>query len=224
MGVSSGAIRAGRAFVELFTNDSKLVQGLQLAEARVRKFAGVMARAGAAVAASAGTFSAPLGAALKGAVENGAEISQLAKNLGTTTEQLTAFGYAASTVGVPFSKLVGYLDGLPEKLSALADGGGASADLLRRLGINARNLIGLDLETQMATLADAVKRVASPIDRARVAVELFGDGGRIGQDIAKGEEFAVLWLFWDEKGDPWYISPYWTRIRTADTERIRDAA
>lgn len=50
------------------------------------------------------------------------------------------------------------------------------------------------------------------------------DGGRIGQDIAKGEEFAVLWLFWDEKGDPWYISPYWTRIRTADTERIRDAA
>lgn len=178
MGVSSGAIRAGRAFVELFTNDSKLVQGLQLAEARVRKFAGVMARAGAAVAASAGTFSAPLGAALKGAVENGAEISQLAKNLGTTTEQLTAFGYAAASVGVPFSKLVGYLDGLPEKLSALADGGGPSADLLRRLGINARALIGLDLETQIATLADAVKRVASPIDRARVAVELFGDAGK----------------------------------------------
>lgn len=50
------------------------------------------------------------------------------------------------------------------------------------------------------------------------------NGERIGQDISKGEEFAVLWLFWDEKGDPWYISPYWTRIRVTDTERIKDAA
>lgn len=178
MATTSGAIRAGRAFVELFTFDSKLVQGLQLAEARVRKFAGIMARAGAAVAASAATVSAPLTAALKGALDQGDEIGQLAKNLGTTTEKLTAFGYAASTVGVPFSALVGYLDGLPEKLSALADGSGASAELLRRLGVNARQLMSLDFEDQMATLADAVKRVASPIDRARVATELFGAEGK----------------------------------------------
>jgi hypothetical protein len=50
------------------------------------------------------------------------------------------------------------------------------------------------------------------------------DGLKIGQDIAKGEEFAVLWLFWDEQGEPWYISPFWTRVRTNDTERIKDAA
>lgn len=50
------------------------------------------------------------------------------------------------------------------------------------------------------------------------------DGDKIGPDIEKGLEFAVLWLFWDEKGEPWFISPYWTRIRANDTERIADAA
>ena len=50
------------------------------------------------------------------------------------------------------------------------------------------------------------------------------DGEKIGPDIEKGLEFAVLWLFWDEKGIPWYVSPYWTRVLAADTERIADAA
>lgn len=178
MGASSGAIRAGAAFVELFANDSKLVQGLSVAEARVRKFSAMMAKAGVAMAASAGAIATPLGAALKGAIDQGADTLTLAKNLGTTTEKLTAFGYAASTVGVPFDKLSGYLDGLPAKLSELADGAGSGAELLRRLGIPARQLINMDFEDRMAALADAVKGVASPIDRARVATELFGDAGK----------------------------------------------
>lgn len=36
--VSGGSIRAGRAFVELFADDTYLVQGLRRAEARIRKF------------------------------------------------------------------------------------------------------------------------------------------------------------------------------------------
>lgn len=47
---------------------------------------------------------------------------------------------------------------------------------------------------------------------------------RIGPDIEKGTEFAVNWLFFDEKGIGWYISPYETRVLQADTERIKDQA
>lgn len=50
------------------------------------------------------------------------------------------------------------------------------------------------------------------------------DGKRIGADINKGEEFAVLWLFFNEKGEAWYVTPYWTRVKVSDTERIKDAA
>jgi len=178
MGVSSGAIRAGRAFVELFTNDSKLVQGLQLAEARVKRFGAMMARAGAAIAAAGASVKGPLEIARQYAISNGSEVAGLAKNLSTTSEELTAFGYAASKSGVAFSGLVGYLDSLPEKLSNLADGAGEGADLLRRLGIPARDLINMGFEDRMAMIADRVQRVVSPIDRARVATELFGAAGR----------------------------------------------
>jgi hypothetical protein len=38
MGISSGSIRAGRAFVELFADDSKLVRGLHSAEKKPKAF------------------------------------------------------------------------------------------------------------------------------------------------------------------------------------------
>lgn len=49
-------------------------------------------------------------------------------------------------------------------------------------------------------------------------------GLKIGPDIEAGTEFAVNWLFFDEKGIGWYISPYETRVVQADTERIKDQA
>ena len=39
MAGSTGAIRAGRAFVELFADDSKLVRGLRRASAKLKAFA-----------------------------------------------------------------------------------------------------------------------------------------------------------------------------------------
>lgn len=49
-------------------------------------------------------------------------------------------------------------------------------------------------------------------------------GDKIGPDIEKGLEFGVNWLFWNDKGEPWYITPYLTRVFANDTERIRDEA
>jgi hypothetical protein len=51
-----------------------------------------------------------------------------------------------------------------------------------------------------------------------------GDAKAIGPDIAKGTQFAVLWLFQDADGTPWYLTPWWTRIPVADTKRVKDAA
>lgn len=50
------------------------------------------------------------------------------------------------------------------------------------------------------------------------------DGAKIGADIKKGEEFAVLWLFFDEKGTGWFVTPWWSRVLADDTQRIKDAA
>ena len=50
------------------------------------------------------------------------------------------------------------------------------------------------------------------------------DAEPIGPAIAKGTEFAVNWLFYNDDDQPWYITPYWTRVPVAATQRIKDEA
>ena len=178
MAASSGAVRAGGAFVELFAQDNKLYRSLDAAEARVRKFGAGMAKAGAAIGLAGASVAGPMGIAKKFAIDDGAAVDGMAKSLGTTAEELTAFTAAAGKSGVSADQLSGYLSGLPDALSQMADGGGASSEMLRRLGIDFRQLINLPFGDRMALLSEAVSRVTNPIDQARVATELFGDAGR----------------------------------------------
>lgn len=68
-------------------------------------------------------------------------------------------------------------------------------------------------------------RATKATPRYRTAdVDAAAKDNRIGPDITAGSEFAVLWLFEDEDGRAWYITPYWTRVLVADTKRISDAA
>jgi hypothetical protein len=46
--------------------------------------------------------------------------------------------------------------------------------------------------------------------------------GRVGPDLKAGEEFDVTWIFVSDDGDPYFVTPYHTRIRAADTERMLD--
>jgi hypothetical protein len=46
--------------------------------------------------------------------------------------------------------------------------------------------------------------------------------GRVGPDLQAGEEFDVTWIFVSDDGEPYYVTPYYTRIRAVDTERVLD--
>ncbi|MGC1272617.1 MAG: hypothetical protein WBC44_02830 [Planctomycetaceae bacterium] len=61
---SSHAIRAGRAFVELFADDTKLVRGLKLAERRLKAFGTGVRSLGTKLFAGGATLTAPLLATL----------------------------------------------------------------------------------------------------------------------------------------------------------------
>jgi len=65
MTVSSTAIRAGRAFVELFADDTRLVRGLRRAEAKVRAFGEKLKNIGRRMLTLGMTAAAPLALATK---------------------------------------------------------------------------------------------------------------------------------------------------------------
>ncbi|MBN1123939.1 MAG: phage tail tape measure protein [Sedimentisphaerales bacterium] len=65
MSGSSGAIRAGRAFVELFADDSQLVRGLRRAEAKLKAFGNSVRDIGMGMAKLGAAAVAPLAASTK---------------------------------------------------------------------------------------------------------------------------------------------------------------
>jgi len=58
---NSNSIRAGRAFVELFADDSKLVRGLRRAEKRLKAFGDRIRNFGLKIAGAISAVTAPLG-------------------------------------------------------------------------------------------------------------------------------------------------------------------
>ncbi len=99
---SSGAIRAGRAFVELFADDSPLVRGLRRAEKRLQSFAGNVRAMGQKLLGGALTLAIPVTLALttfagfedqmaevravtQAATEDFQQLYDQAKELGRTT-------------------------------------------------------------------------------------------------------------------------------------------
>src|SRR6185437_15774686 len=96
----SGGIRAGRAFVEMYADSSKLNAALDKAKARVTAFAGMMAKAGAVSAAAGGTLLGPLSKLFTDAVKEGAGIESLAKRFNTTAESISTLKGAFAQAGV----------------------------------------------------------------------------------------------------------------------------
>ena len=89
---------------------------------------------------------------------------------------------------------------------------------------------GMDTDKIPAVVVDGGKKYTFIWDRVKAKRTVprrqtaEDDALTIGQDIEKGLEFAVSWLFQTDDGTDWYVTPYWTRVKVSDTERIKDAA
>ena len=89
---SGQSIRAGRAFVELYADQSKLVRGLRKAEGELRAFGAKAQRIGRDMMMSAGMIAAPIALATKLFMAFGDEMAKVrakATIAGTSFEQLT---------------------------------------------------------------------------------------------------------------------------------------
>jgi len=69
-----GAIRAGRAFVELFVTDNKLVRGLKQASARLKAFGTAIGDMGSRMARFGALALAPLAASAKVFADMGSDL------------------------------------------------------------------------------------------------------------------------------------------------------
>ncbi len=157
-GGNSSGVRAGRAFVEIGTSDKGLFAGLDRAAAAVRSFGAKVAGGGFGLIGLGSAVLGPLGGAFAEMVNHFSEVNDAADRLGTTTDQISALGYAADQTGASMEDVESASKFL---MKSIAESGRPMGTLTEEYMRAAEELSGID---------DAAKRSAR-------ALELFGKNG-----------------------------------------------
>lgn len=191
---SAAGIRAGRAYVELFTDDSKLVRGLNSAATRLKSWGaglssigkraavglGGSGPIGAAISEVASTILSPAGitgalgvAALKFA-DFGSDLNDMSARTGTSVEALSSFKYAAEQTGGSLEDVEGGIRKMQKSLVEAAGGSTEANDALRGIGLSVGQLRNMKPEEQYRAISKGIAGLPNPANRTAVAMQLMG--------------------------------------------------
>lgn len=170
----------------------KTSDGINLFKTRALAFAGGVA----AVVVAAHRFASALAA-------DAMALRESAIAARVTETQFQQFTFAAASAGVGADTAASGLNTLAEGLRAIEARTGGPTGALWRLGVQARNTDGTvrDTSSVMLDLADRFERVRNPVQRLRLAQQLFGASGRRMLEVLAGgsaalrrqqEDFAAL--------------------------------
>jgi len=174
---SPQGIRAGRAFVELFADDSKLVRGLRAAEKKLKAFGQGIRNLGLKVLGLGAAILAPLAASAKLFSGYGDQVAKMAKRTGLSVETLSELRFVASQTGTEFESLEMAFRKMQRSIFDAGRGLSTQTDALDELGLKFEDLDGLSPEQQFKLLADRIGKVEDPTKRAAIAMSLFGRTG-----------------------------------------------
>lgn len=108
-------------------------------------------------------------------------ITYAAQDLKITTGAVQELGYAGELAGVSADGMVQAMTRLRDGLNGAATTGGGAAEAFWRLGIRTRE-VGTrqikPLETILGEVTSRMDRIVSPVRRAMIATQLFGEAGR----------------------------------------------
>lgn len=177
-GGGGGAIRAGQAFVELLGRDAGLGQALSKAASRLQSFGAQVAKVGLGLAGGGAAVLAPITGLFAAAVDQGTTLDNLARQLGTTVESVSALAFAFESSGLKMEEFGDLAKTLDQKLSQAMDGKDEAAEGFRRLGLNAAELAKMPLPDRLGAVGEALSKVALASDRTEFAMKLLGGQGQ----------------------------------------------
>jgi hypothetical protein len=172
----TGAIRAGKAFVELFADDSALRRTLGKVSGYIKSWGAGLQKIGAGFAGVGAAIVTPLAAAVGVFASMGDEIEKASGRTGVAVEALSELGYAAGQSGADLETLETGLKSMAKVIAAAASGSKSAIKTLADLGIE-DEIFGASPDKQFALLADRVAGIADPTMRAAMAMKVFGKSG-----------------------------------------------
>lgn len=166
--------------------------GAKRAEARAKALGNDAEALGQRIGATSKAFIAA-GAAIVGSqvfaqvqrlvtqgLEYASALGEQAQQLGVTTKALQEYRYAGSQAGLTSDEMDTALSQLTRRLGEAANGTKAQAEAFARLGVNIRDANGnvIDAGEAIPLIAEGLKNIQSPAERATVLMDLFGKSGQ----------------------------------------------
>jgi hypothetical protein len=102
------------------------------------------------------------------------EASETGSALGLTAQELLGLRYAGERVGIEAGKMDAALNKLNQQLADAQNGSKEASKSFDELGLDAEMLASIPASERMNLLADAFRNVRDPLDRTRLATDLFG--------------------------------------------------
>jgi hypothetical protein len=177
MPASASGIRAGKAYVELGTDNSGLSKGLKNATAKLQSFGGSLTSVGKKLLAVGAGIGGPLLAAAKVFASVGSEMQDLSEKTGASVESLSGLKYAAEQSGVGVDALATGFKKMQKTIGDASDGVKESQEELTSLGLTTQQLKGMSPDQQFKAFAHAISKIPDPAQRATAAMTVFGKSG-----------------------------------------------
>lgn len=129
----------------------------------------------------------------KAGLEYASSLGEVASQLGVTTKALQEYRYAASQAGIEQGEMDLALAQLTRRLGDAANGAKEPAKALEALGISVRDANGhvLDAGEAIPLIAEGLKNLQSPAERAAILVDLFGKSGQKLAPLLEGGAAGV---------------------------------
>jgi hypothetical protein len=173
----SGQIRAGKAYVEIGSDNSSLQKGLNAAAAQLKAFGSAITSLGTKMLSLGTSILAPLAAASKGFADAGSHLADMASRTGVSVEALSRLSYVAKQSGTDIDALELGLRHMQKTVVDAAKGSAEAVDALDRLHLTIEDLKGLSPEQQFAKIASRLDAISDPAVKAATAMAIFGKSG-----------------------------------------------
>jgi hypothetical protein len=177
MAGKSGAVRAGGAFVELFSDDSKLARGLKAAGGKLKSWGKDVSSIGRGIFEAGAVVKTAFAGATAMFAEVGAELAHMSERTGIGVSSLSQLKYAADQSGVGMDDFETSIKKMQKTLGQASIGNKQAQQSLRALGLDINSLINLSPEQQLEAIAAAIASIPNPAQRAAAAISIFGKNG-----------------------------------------------
>lgn len=131
--------------------------------------------------------------AISSGLEYASSLGEVAQQLGVSTNALQEYRYAASQAGLSSEEMDQALGQLTRRIGEAASGTKAQAEAFQKLGISVKDANGdvIDAGDAIPRIADALRGVESPAERAAILMDLFGRSGQKLEPLLAGGAGAV---------------------------------